>query len=390
MLKKLWFQTHWLLGISAGLVLAMMGVTGATLSFENELLRALNPGLLSVPAREQAMLTPPQLLERLAAENPGRSVGTISVSDVPGHAARVGFFAQPRDGAPAGPNARPRMDVSFADPYTGALLGNEEAMRGHETLHFLEDMHRRLAAGDTGKAITGASTLILVVLAGSGLYLRWPRRWKSLDVWFTVRWRLRSSPFLKSLHEVVATWLLLPILLLALTGLWWSYDWYRDGLNSLTGSKPMQRPAMRPLNAPAAPNEMLATAWTAFLRETAQSGYSSASFNVPAAAQSLVVNYVDADPAHERASNRITLSLTDGKVETHERYDSKPAGGKLTSSMFVLHKGSYFGLFGTLVMMAASLAMPLFAITGWVLYLKRRRAARAKHASTLASQSVSA
>jgi uncharacterized iron-regulated membrane protein len=35
-LKKILFQLHWLLGISAGLVLALMGVTGAAYSFQNE------------------------------------------------------------------------------------------------------------------------------------------------------------------------------------------------------------------------------------------------------------------------------------------------------------------------------------------------------------------
>lgn len=373
MLRKIWFQAHWLLGITAGVVLALMGVTGATLSFETELLRALNPGLMSVPAQDAPMLTPPQLLARIAAAEPQRSVGTISVSNLPGRAARVGFLGTPREGAPRGPGGRPRMDVFFADPYTGALLGHEDALRGHDTLHFFEDVHRRLAAGDVGKAITGASTVILIVLAGSGLYLRWPRRWKSLDAWFSVRWRLRKAPFLKSLHEVIGTWLLLPVLLVALTGLWWSYEWYRNGLLALTNSPPQQRPAMREAGTPPATPGELDLAWQGFLRATASSGYSSATFNLPAAGQDLVVNYLDREPAHERANNRLTLSLADASVKAHERYRDKPAGQQLTSSVFVLHKGSYFGLAGTLVMLLASLAMPLFAITGWMLYLQRRR-----------------
>ncbi|MGC3450480.1 hypothetical protein ACPTGM_33560, partial [Pseudomonas aeruginosa] len=32
-MKKVWFQLHWFFGICAGLVVALMGVTGATLSF---------------------------------------------------------------------------------------------------------------------------------------------------------------------------------------------------------------------------------------------------------------------------------------------------------------------------------------------------------------------
>ena len=34
------FQVHWLLGITAGVVLALVGFTGGMLSFEDELLKA--------------------------------------------------------------------------------------------------------------------------------------------------------------------------------------------------------------------------------------------------------------------------------------------------------------------------------------------------------------
>jgi len=38
-------QTHRFLGISAGLVLAVMGVTGALISFQDEIIAALAPGI---------------------------------------------------------------------------------------------------------------------------------------------------------------------------------------------------------------------------------------------------------------------------------------------------------------------------------------------------------
>jgi len=41
--------------------------------------------------------------------------------------------------------------------------------------------------------------------------------------------------------------------------------------------------------------------------------------------------------------------------------------------MFALHSGSFFGEAGVVLMMLASLAMPLFPITGWMMYLDRRR-----------------
>lgn len=390
MLKTLWFQTHWLFGITAGLILALMGVSGALLSFENEILRALNPGVMTVPARAAPLLSPPELVERLQAAHPERALGTLSISSAADRAARVGFLAMHRESGPAAPNARPRMEVHFVDPYTGALLGAEDALRGHDALHLVEDLHRRLVAGDTGKALTGASTLCLLVLAGSGLYLRWPRRWRDARAWLAVRWRLRKAPFLRSLHEVIGTWLLLPYLLVALTGLWWSYEWYREGVLKLTGASTPPRAAIRAADDPPASVDALAGGWSAFLRATASSGYSTASFNLPGTDQPLVISYLDAEPAHERASNRIALDPASGAVRSHERYADKSAGGRLAASMFVLHKGSFFGLGGTLLMMLASLAMPLFAITGWMLYLQRRRLARLKAASLVVSETAEA
>ena len=38
-----------------------------------------------------------------------------------------------------------------------------------------------------------------------------------------------------SLHSVVGTWVLLIYLMSALTGLWWSFDWYRNAANTLLG-----------------------------------------------------------------------------------------------------------------------------------------------------------
>lgn len=48
MFKNVLFQLHWLLGITAGTVLAIMGLSGAALSFEDELLRAANPGFAAI------------------------------------------------------------------------------------------------------------------------------------------------------------------------------------------------------------------------------------------------------------------------------------------------------------------------------------------------------
>ena len=47
-----------------------------------------------------------------------------------------------------------------------------------------------------------------------------------------------ARQFLWHLHAIVATWVLPFYLVMALTGLYWSYEWYRDGLVALFDASP--------------------------------------------------------------------------------------------------------------------------------------------------------
>lgn len=376
MLRKILFQTHWFLGITAGLVLALVGVTGAMLSYEDALLKALNPGVMTVEPAGRAPLPPAELLARVAAAEPGKALQSLTLSSDARDAARVGFAPAP--GAPPGPGGRPRGETRWLDPYTGELLGQP---RGEGFFRFTMQLHRWLAAGEWGKQIVGASTVALVFFCLSGLYLRWPRRWASPRAWLHLDTRLTGRRFLWHLHSVVATWLLVPYLVMALTGLWWSYGWYREGVNSLAG---MPAQAMRggPGGAPGgrdagpAPVVDVAAAFAVF--DAAVPSWSTRTLRLPAAPGAPVeFSYQGADPAHERANNRLVLDASTLAVAAHERFADKPAGQRFVAAIFPLHSGSFFGWPGLLLFCLASLAMPLFTVTGLQLYLDRRAKKRA-------------
>jgi sulfite reductase (NADPH) flavoprotein alpha-component len=134
----------------------------------------------------------------------------------------------------------------------------------------------------------------------------------------------------------------------------------------------------------------LGHAWSAFLSETRETGFTTATVNLPREpGRPIEIRYIDADPAHERANNTLTLDSGTAAVVTHERYDNKRTGEKFMSSIFPLHSGSFFGLPGVVLYMIASLAMPVFAITGWMLYLDRRRKKKAARAAESAASGKS-
>ncbi len=387
--RKLWSQIHWFLGITAGIVLAVVGVTGGLLSFEHEILRAINPGVMTVAPQPGERLTPQQLIERVGAAQPQRRIVAVEVSAEPDHAARVGFAPpQQADGGrgAGGPPGRMRTEWRYVDPYSGALLGQP---RGQEFFRTTMQLHRWLLAGDVGKQIVGASTVALIVLSISGIYLRWPRRPLDWRAWLRLDMALKGRSFLWHLHAVVGVWVLLFYLLAGLTGLYWSYEWYRNGLYAISGvPQPTRGGGGVTLSEPAGAPD-LAVVWNSFLRESGS--YSTATFTLPQKPdQALEVRYFDADPAHERASNRLVLHPISGEVLLHDRYADRPLGVRLMGSMLPLHSGSYFGVVGTTLMMIASLLMPLFTVTGWVLYLDRRAKKRAARAARPAPTSAGA
>ncbi|WP_281078012.1 PepSY domain-containing protein [Variovorax paradoxus] len=130
--RQAWFQLHWLLGITAGSVLLVIGLSGAVLSFREELIDALNPGGRHVAVQDKEALAPPQLLAAVREAFPGRQVGTLALFAEPGAAARVIFAPRPGER---------RGDTVYLDPYAGRPL---PPLMGAEFFEWVEALHRWL------------------------------------------------------------------------------------------------------------------------------------------------------------------------------------------------------------------------------------------------------
>lgn len=400
MLKKILFQLHWLFGISAGLILAIMGVTGAIYSYEEPITKILNPDSFVVQAQQTIVLSPAQLYAAYQRQYPGQAISAVTVAASKTEAASVTVAA---------PGSR-RGKTYNVNPYTAERLpeASSEAF-----FDFIEDVHRRLTMGEFGKQLTGISTLLLIYFIFSGLYLRWPKK-SSAREWLVVKKNLKGRSFLWNLHAVVGTWVLVFYLLLALTGLTWSYHWYRTAAYNVMGVEPPKQPGKpqggqpkpsdeRPIRAQQDasasgrgsqgskarntpdinPDQALNQGWQVF-SQTVKS-YSSATFRLPEKGSTLEVSFVDAVPQHERARNTLKYNLTQQKIEELSFYKDKALNEKIMSSILPVHRGSFFGPVWQFLTMLAALSMPLFFITGWMLYLKRRKQKKL----TLAAQQLS-
>lgn len=370
MLKKVLFQVHWFFGVTAGLVLALMGITGAISSFSDEILDAFNADVVQVQVRDSGILPPVELVHRLEAST-GKKVAMLWANTQGDEAARVLFTPPPGER---------RGELRYFDPYTGQLQGD---VAGQDFFALVLQLHRYLVLGDFGKQITGACTLILIFFCLSGLYMRWPRQALNWRVWLTMDWAKKGRAFKWNLHSIFGTWCLVFYLLSALTGLMWSYDWYSNGMTKLLGDAPSGelRKGARPGRGQPMPEGPLPTVdyvamWDSIQRVAGPEMVSWKLRLPPVAGQPATVFYLLRNADHPRALNQISLDPATGKVSAQSRYADRSLGARLLISNYGLHVGSYFGIVGRIVMTAAGLMMPLFFITGWLLYLDRRRKTR--------------
>ncbi len=270
--------------------------------------------------------------------------------------------------------------MRLVDPWTAELLPEP---KGDAFFEFVESLHRwLLLPRDTGKPVTGTLATGLLILALSGLYLRWPRRPLAWRAWLKLDFALTGRAFLWNLHAVVGTIALLAYLASSLTGLYWGFDGVRTLIDNAAGEGRMVRTQRMQAGgaaakATAAPKLDLQRVWQSFLQET-NGDWSLVTLRMPARnATQIEATYLRANPEHERARNRLYLDAVTGEATQHERYADKPLAGRLVNSIYPLHMGTYWGLPGRIVMTLSSLGLALFAITGWMLYLGRRRTKRA-------------
>ena len=220
-MRKLFFDLHWILGITAGIIITLVSVTGAFLSYEQELLRLFNKSSYSFEAGQKQLSTK-ELLEKFSSQMPEAIVTSVAKSSNPNEI--VGITIEG--------SARKRGDVYHLNPYTGEIL---PLVKGKAFFAVSEDLHRRLMFGGTGSTIVGICSIMLLFLVVSGVYLYYPKIKRGFVKSFTFKTKTTGRAFLYGLHCSVGMWVSLFYAWLVLTGLFWSFDWYRSGVYALLG-----------------------------------------------------------------------------------------------------------------------------------------------------------
>ena len=418
---KIFFRrVHLYLAFAAGLVFFVQCLSGTVLVFEEEITHALHPEryAVAVPAgqprlalaelsrRFQQAKPPYKILSykvyadlarpveisykdpAARPEGPGASPGgRRSEGREPG--AGRGHSAGPTGGpganslvGPSGPGGRgpgkgrpERGSTAFVSPYTGQIAALQTQSQ-LPVFKLAEDLHRRLLAGEVGKALTGLSALFILVITATGIILWWPKTRQMLTGRLRVKWGGGAKRLNHDLHIVLGFYCSLFLFGLALTGVIMSYRWATQSLFVLTSSRPTEALAAPRSAAPSSPHTV---AYDAALL-AGQQAFPGAAFwrvgvprdlvaAVPVAAPSTL-------PLRSLGLDTLFVDRATGAALARHLYARQTAGTQLRRLAKPLHTGEIGGIWTKLLALLVTLASLTFPITGTVLWLNRTRKQR--------------
>ena len=396
-MKKIFRKIHLWLSVPFGLIITLVCFSGAMLVFENEANEWFRRDLYYVETVKGSPLPMDKLLEKVATTLPDSvSVTGVSISSDPGRAYQVSL-------------SKPRRASLYVDQYTGEVKGKSERSG---FFMFMFRMHRWLLDSMNpgnegifwGKMIVGVSTLLLVFVLISGIVIWWPRTRKalknSLKITATKGWRR----FWYDLHVAGGMYALIFLLAMALTGLTWSFPWYRTAFYKVFGVEVQQRAAQgheqksdaqkrdtklavhqekkreenegrkgeRSGRAENNHSDMYSVTspfvyWQEIYDKLRRQNPEYKQISISSGTASVSFNRF----GNQRASDRYSFNTDNGEFTETSLYQHQDKSGKIRGWIYSVHVGNWGGMFTRILTFIAALLGAVLPLTGYYLWIKR-------------------
>lgn len=278
MFRKIIFWSHLVLGLLAGIIIAISAFTGATMAFEKQIIAWAERDLrqVAVPTNGVERVALADILADIREAQPGARPQEIIVARDPNEVIRVSLG---------------RTNVLYVNPYTGEFQP-QGAQKTREFFQLMLRWHRWLGVSPQPRAeavvsqtgtnsppadgppreggglreftstVVGVSTCIFLALCISGLILWWPRTLKFLRQVIWLRRGLTGKARDWNWHNVFGFWSLPILILTTFTGIVMAFhavgDWiYKRPANENAGlTIAVPEPGTRPFG----PDELLVIA----------------------------------------------------------------------------------------------------------------------------------
>lgn len=373
--RKLFRKLHLWLSLPFGLIIMTTCLTGALLVFEKEITELVRHDSYTIPVRKTGRLSLQSLLERVARETPDSvQITSITIPSDFRRAYTVGL-------------SKPRRAGVLVDPYTGKIVGQSGRLPFFTTVR---ELHRWLLDSmkpDSegifwGRIIVGTSTLLFVCILLTGLFLWWPKKLKGIGKRLKISLRQGRQRLFYDLHAVGGVYVFVLLLAMAMTGLTWSFEWYRTGFYKVFGAemaeggkgdkgskKDKSKDVPREEGAEQAKLPASHIYWeevVSYVREVSEADYPEITV------KDGEVEVPLAGLGNSRATDSYRFDKKTGQVTEYKAYREAKRDKKLRGWIYSVHTGAWGGLFTRICYVLAALFGASLPLTGYYIFYQRK------------------
>ena len=361
-------RMHLWLGLASGLIVCFLGITGCILAFEREISDAAQP--YRFVQVQNKVLLPPSALKTIANKALPNKHNPHSISYQPGKAAQAVYY-----------NADPEYYfIVYLNPYTGEVLKVKDMDADFFRVVTMGHYYLWLPPA-IGQPIVASATLIFVMMLISGLILWWPRNKAAAKQRFSLKLNAKWRRVNYDLHNVLGFYMTWIIIFIAFTGLVWGFQWFAKSVYWVSSGGKQQVAFYEPESdtTKQAAHNNIDKIW--HKTQAQLPGFTgSIDVHIPEDNKATIEVAINPDTYtywktdylfyDQYTLKEIPVKHIYGKLQNGTTAD------KIARMNYDIHVGAIAGLTGKFIAFFASLIAASMPVTGFVIWLGRRKKQR--------------
>lgn len=357
-LRKVNKKVHKWLSIPLGIILLIICLTGAILVFQKEILEISNPEWYAVKEVKGEAIPLDKLIPMVNSQLDNNTIANVEISKDPTSTYKMGLTEGFRASV-------------FVDQYTGKITG-EYSVREHPFFTVMS-LHRWLldSSHTWGKQIVGWSTFLFIFILITGLCYHSKKKKEN----YIIHFKNGTQRMMLGLHNTLGTYASIILIISALTGLMWSFDWYRNSVFYILGDRQQteekHEKGGRGKQGKGNKNNENTTIDYQIWQSVCNSVLDKDSnYDYIRISDGSVSAHPD-DTYRTRVQDKIEFDKETGAINKISYFKDQDIKSKVWAWSYSLHVGDYWGLWSKILTFICCLIGASLPITGYYLAIKR-------------------
>ncbi|MHA7128852.1 PepSY-associated TM helix domain-containing protein [Algoriphagus namhaensis] len=385
-IRNIFNQIHLYAGLICGLIVVAVCLSGTIYVYNTEIREYFDSELFFVEANGERMAVEDIRLK--LEQDLGKSVTQVMWMEDPERSAQFTLIGADEEG---------RGTTYYVNPYSGEILGDNSTRTGaQEFMSSMFSLHRWLLLDrveepilesmgnrDLGRFINGISTSLFLLGVLTGILIWFPNKVKNWKQGLKVKWGANWKRVNHDLHNTLAFYSLTALFIMSATGLFWSFNWYREGWQKTwdTYQTEAEKEAEQNKPEPVFTNPQTFTLDQILAATESELGYvGNTRISIPADPTKMIeVRQYKTNLTASPGSDNLSLSPENLSVVESSLFGDLSVRQQIGRSVKYLHTGEIFGQVSKFIWFLACLIATSLPITGTLIWWnKRKKGTRSK------------